>query len=109
MKILIPVILLFLLHAACCREPDIILTGDVILDDLYDKQEITGGVTVDCSMYKNQAINKVFLNGMEHTGGKILDLTGSGYYRIEVFFADQGSGSSEVLRIVVIDGETGRS
>ncbi len=97
--------MIFILSVYSCR----ITNQDLTLDDLHDKQEITGGTKIDCSRFKNQVVEKVFLNGEEYTNGQILDLSEAGFYRIEVIWTNAGNSNSDVIRIVILDKERGEA
>jgi hypothetical protein len=105
MKYLLFPVMIIILSASSCR----LENSDLTLDDLDDKQEITGEVTVDCSKYKNQKVEKILLNGEEYGSGQVLDLTESGFYRFEVFWTNGGYSNAEVIRIVILDKERGEA
>lgn len=83
--------------------------GDVTIDDLEDRQNYTGGMTVDCSSLHGTVINRVLLNGMEQAAVEAVNLSRPGYYRLELFPDRKGNSDPEVIRVVILDQERGET
>ena len=99
----LPITILFLgLALFSCNRVD----TDLTLDELADMEEYTGGVVVDCEYFQGEKTEWIRVNSSEFRNPGTLDLSKAGYYRIEVFTGCSG-GSTEVIRIVILDPERG--
>lgn len=83
------------------------LEADLSLDDLQDKQEITGTLLIDVNYFNGSKVERLLVNGFNHKPGDILSLDHAGYYRMEVFAKGTSPSSPAVLRIVLLDKERG--
>jgi len=102
----IPVIIMSLLLGLCaCRT----MPADLDLNDLTDMKEYTGGMLVNCETYMGHQVTKIILNGSEMDNPDVMDLTGAGYYRIEIYLNRTDQATPEVIRIVILDPERGNA
>ena len=77
-----------LLLASCSKS----ITG-IKLDDLNDRDEITGAMDLNCEYYMNQRVNRIVVNQLEHPTDKTLTLSDAGFYRMEIFLEGSGTAS----------------
>lgn len=82
---------------------------DLALDDLNDRQEITGTLVIDANYFKGSKVEHLLVNGRTHKSGDILSLNHPGYYRIEIFGEGTNANSLGVLRIALLDKERGEA
>jgi len=90
-----------------CKPPISELEIDLSLDDLHDRQELTGGMVLDISSFRGASVKRFLLNGGSSSPEDPLQLKNPGYYRMEVFQEGSGTQNPEVLRIVLLDEERG--
>lgn len=100
MRYLSIVLLVFFTLLGSC---DTTTPTGLALDDLKDKQEYTGSITVDCSFYKGESVEKIVVNGNSHNDPSIIQVHTAGYYRIEISRAKSNQVSPDVIRIVILD------
>ena len=103
MKHLSIILLSILTGFSACRT----IPADLALDDLKDMTEYTGGIHVYCETYMGHQVTKIILNGSEMDNPDVLDLTGAGYYRFEIYLNRTDQAAPEVIRIVILDPERG--
>jgi len=82
--------------------------SDILLDELQDMNEYTGGLVVACDTYMGEKTEKIILNNKTHKKPETLDLRSTGYYRIEIYTGKTGDEPG-VIRIVVLDPVRGDS
>lgn len=83
------------------------LDADLSLDDLEDKQEITGTLFVDVSHFKGSKVERLQINGYGRTTREALSLNHPGFYRLEIFTEGADGPAPDVIRIVLLDKERG--
>ncbi len=71
MRYLSIVLLVFFTLLGSC---DTTTPTGLALDDLKDKQEYTGSITVDCSFYKGESVEKIVVNGNSHNDPSIIQV-----------------------------------
>jgi len=101
-KNLISYLLLILLTTSSC-DPKI---ADMQLDELQDKTEYTGGISVSVGQYMDQPVTNLTVNG-ENFSGDALTITDAGYYLIEFTYKQGGQPVDKSMRIVILDRERG--
>lgn len=98
MKLPFFLVLLALALLASCNP----MQSDILLDELLDKNEYTGGMVVGCETYMGEDTEKIILNNHSYNKPETLDLRAPGYYRIEIYTGKQET-EARVIRMVVLD------
>ena len=103
MRNLILIIITIIFTASSCQEDPEMLT----LNDLEDMTEYTEYMLIDCSKYKGHSVSKLMVNYGRHEPTEDLELSESGYYRLEISYNKSTSDNPDVIRIVILDEERG--
>lgn len=99
------IIIIFL--SACVTDPvPVYVEADLTLDELEDKTEYVGVLTIDSRYYKGIPVAKLMVNDVQTTLD-VIQFTVAGFYRIEVFHEGSGRKAPSVIRIVILDPERG--
>ncbi len=83
------------------------IEADLGLDELHDRQEITGTLVVDVTSFNGLKVERLLVNGYNHKPGDMLSLDHPGYYRMEIFGKTTSASSPDVIRVVLLDKERG--
>ncbi len=108
-------ILIILLFTGSCNrtepdpDPDINVEADITLDELLDMEVYDEGMVVDCRYLSGSRTSRIVLNNFEHTEPVTLDLTGVGYYGLEIFTSSSTEETPHVIRMVVLDPIRGQT
>ena len=105
-------LLLLLLTYSCNRkdpDPDIKVEADITLDELVDMEVYGEGMIVDCRYLSGNRTNRILVNNTLHTEPVTLDLTGVGYYGLEIFTSSSTEEIPHVIRMVVLDPVRGEA
>jgi hypothetical protein len=82
--------------------------ADILLEDIDDMTEYTGGMTINCGCFRGTVTDRIVVNDLVHESPSVLELYSAGYYRLEIYSKDK-TKSPEVIRIVILDQERGQS
>ncbi len=94
---------------ACDRNEPVIEIGGVPLDELSDREERVGSLEVNGTTYNGETVDRLLVNGTEHSLDRSLQLTDAGYYRLEIFPEGRDADHPEVIRIVLLDPKRGEA
>jgi len=97
------------LFLSSCKPTEIEIETDHVLDDLHDKQEITGSMVVDVSQLRGMQVQRLLVNDKSHSPDDPLEMKNPGFYRMEIFLKDSDTQTPEVLRVVLLDEERGEA
>lgn len=89
--------------------PDPDPEATVTLDELADMEVYEEGMIVDSRYFKEERTERVVLNDTAYGSPVSLDLSGAGYYRIEIFISASAEENPEVVRLVILDPERGQA
>lgn len=92
-----------------CKPTEIEIETDHALDELQDKQEISGSMIVDVSELRGMQVQRLLVNDKSHSPEDALVMENPGFYRMEIFLKDSETQIPEVMRIVLLDEERGEA
>lgn len=100
---LVPYLLFLVLTASSCEK----MPAELQLDQLQDKAEYTGGISLWCEEYNGNPVSEIFVNGNRYHIDEPLELLDAGYYAIRFTWYSASALTEKVLRVVILDEERG--
>jgi len=77
------------------------------LDELNDKAEYTGGISVSVEEYEGHPVSELLVNGERHNTDTPLELHDAGFYTLQVGYTIENSRVQKTIRIVILDQDRG--
>ncbi len=77
------------------------------LDELNDKGEYTGGISVSVGEYEGYPVRELIVNGDRHNMDAPLELFEAGFYSLQLAYKVETSQVKKTIRIVILDRERG--
>src|SRR6056297_31936 len=99
----IPFFLFVILTASSCEK----MPADMRLDELNDKGEYTGGISVSVGEYEGYPVRELIVNGDRHNMDAPLELFETGFYSLQLAYKVETSQVKKTIRIVILDRERG--
>lgn len=94
-------LLLFAVNA-CEKMP-----AEMQLDELNDKGEYTGGISLSAEEYEGYPVSELLVNGKRQGTDAPLELFDAGFYKLQVGYTTGNSRIQKTIRIVILDQERG--
>lgn len=77
------------------------------LDELNDKGEYTGGISVSVEEYQGYPVSELIVNDLRHNSDAPLELFEAGFYSLHLVYKVETSQIQKTIRIVILDRERG--